>query len=348
MRLLYVVALTVIAMAALALVQLVLLRAARRLSLVGRLVARIHRPAQFVVAIGMFLAGLSLFDPPGTWRGPVARGLGLVLVGAVAWLVTGVLFVTQDLALHRFRTDVEDNRRARTVHTQITLVRRLTVAMVAVVAVGAMLLTLPAARAAGASVLASAGLVGIVGALAAQSLLGNVLAGLQLAFGGSLRLDDVVIVEGEWGRIEEMTLTYVVVQIWDDRRMIVPTSYFTTKPFENWTRTTAQLLGGVNLDVDWTVPMGQLRQRLTEVLQATTMWDGRVNVLQVTDAVGGVIRVRALMSARTAPVLWDLRCHVREELATWLREQGGPGIPLVRTATLQSWPRQPSVNDHRG
>jgi small-conductance mechanosensitive channel len=348
MRLLLVVALTVAALLVLTLVHYVLLRAGRRLSLAGQVATRTHRPAQFVVAVGAFLVGLSVFNPAGAWRDPVARVLGLVLIGGVAWLVTGVVFVVQDLALQRFRTDVEDNRRARTVHTQVQLVRRLTVAIVAVVAVGAMLLTMPAARAAGASVLASAGLVGVVAALAAQSLLGNVLAGLQLAYGKARRLDDVVIVEGEYGRVEEITLTYVVVQLWDERRMIIPTSWFTTQPFENWTRSSAQLLGGVNLDVDWTVPMERLRQRLTDVLDASSLWDRRVNVLQVTDAVGGVTRGRPRVWARPAPVLWDLRCHVREELATWLREQGGPGIPLVRTATLQTWPRQAAVNAYHG
>lgn len=336
MRLLLVAALTLAASLVLSLLHFILLRAGRRLSVAGQVAARTHRPAHFVVLVGSFLAGLSIFNPPGGWRDPVARVLGLVLIAGMAWFITGVVFVVQDLALQRFRTDVEDNRRARTVHTQVQLLRRLTVAIVAVLAVGAMLLTVPAARTVGASVLASAGLVGVVGALAAQSLLGNVLAGLQLAFGQALRLDDVVITEGEYGRVEEMTLTYVVVQLWDDRRMIIPTSWFTTQPFQNWTRTSAQLLGGVNLDVDWTVPMHQLRSRLTEVLEASALWDGRVNVLQVTDAVGGMIRVRALMSARTAPVLWDLRCHVREELATWLREQGG--LPVVRTASLATWP----------
>jgi small-conductance mechanosensitive channel len=339
MRVLFTVGVTLAAMAVLSVMHWGMVRVAGRLSLVGQVVARTHRPTQFVVAAGSFLFGLNVFVPSAPWRDNVIRLLAVLLIGGVAWLATGALFVVQDVALLRFRTDVADNRRARTVHTQVLLVRRLTVAAIAVLAVGAILLTFPAFRTAGASVLASAGLVGVVGALAAQSLLGNVLAGLQIAFGQSLRLDDVVIVEGEYGRVEEITLTYVVVEIWDERRMIIPTSYFTTKPFENWTRTTAELLGTVDLDVDWTVPVDRLRQRLTEVLAASTLWDGRVNVLQVTAAVGGMIRVRALMSAGTAPVLWDLRCHVREELAAWLREQS-TGLPLVRTATLATWPRQ--------
>jgi hypothetical protein len=161
-------------------------------------------------------------------------------------------------------------------------------------------------------------------------VLGNMLAGLQIAFGKSLRLDDVVVVEGEWGRIEEITLTYVVVRIWDDRRLIMPTSYFTTKPFENWTRTSAALTGTVELDVDWAVPMPRLRAKLTAVLEDNPLWDERTNVLQVTDAVGGAIRVRALVSAHDAPTLWDLRCAVRESLVTWLREQHGEALPRVR------------------
>ena len=158
---------------------------------------------------------------------------------------------------------------------------------------------LPGVRALGASVLASAGLISVIAALAAQSTLGNVFAGLQLAFSDAVRVDDVVVVEGEWGRIEELTLTYVAVQIWDDRRLVLPTSYFTTKPFQNWTRTSSAVLGTAEIDVDWSVPVEPMRAELRAVCEGTELWDGRVCVLQVTDAVGGMIRLRALVSAAT-------------------------------------------------
>ena len=183
-----------------------------------------------------------------------------------------------------------------------------------------MLMTFPAVRALGASVLASAGIISVIAALAAQSTLGNLFAGLQLAFSDAVRVDDVVVVEDEWGRIEELTLTYVAVQIWDDRRLILPTSYFTTKPFQNWTRTGSAVLGTAEIDVDWSAPVEPLRAELRAVCEGTELWDGRVCVLQVTDAIGGMIRLRALVSANDAGALWDLRCLVRERLVAWVWE----------------------------
>jgi small-conductance mechanosensitive channel len=329
-RLLFPLVLGLAGVAALQIVHVVLLRAGRQVGLATHLARRTHRPAQVMVALGSVWLGVRLALNGRDWSGPTLHLLGLALIVAGAWFFAALLFVVEDTALAHYRTDVRDNRVARTVHTQVRLIRRVTVAGVTVLTIGTMLLTLPGARTAGASVLASAGLVGVVAALAAQSVLGNMLAGLQIAFGKSLRLDDVVVVEGEWGRIEEITLTYVVVRIWDDRRLIMPTSYFTTKPFENWTRTSAALTGTVELDVDWAVPMPRLRAKLTAVLEDNPLWDERTNVLQVTDAVGGAIRVRALVSAHDAPTLWDLRCAVRESLVTWLREQHGEALPRVR------------------
>ena len=239
--------------------------------------------------------------PPGSWQEPVLRLLGLALIGTVGWLVAVAVFAAADLALARYDVDVADNRHARRVRTQISLLRRLTVAVIGVLAVAAMLLTFPSARAAGASLLASAGLISIVAGLAAQTSLANVFAGLQLAFTDAIRVDDVVVVEEEWGRIEEITLTYVVVHIWDDRRLILPSTYFTTTPFENWTRRESAVLGTVELDVDWSVPVDAMRTELDRLLADDPLWDRRVGVLQVTDAVGSVVRVRALLSARTRP-----------------------------------------------
>ena len=193
----------------------------------------------------------------------------------------------EDAALQRYRIDVADNRHARRVRTQVQVLRRITVAILVLCAIAAILLTFPSARALGASLLASAGLISIVAGLAAQSSLANVFAGLQLAFTDAIRVDDVVVVADEWGRIEEITLTYVVVHVWDDRRLILPSTYFTTTPFENWTRRAADLLGTVELDVDWEVPVEAMRAELTRLLQDTDLWDRRVGILQVTDAVGG-------------------------------------------------------------
>jgi hypothetical protein len=187
---------------------------------------------------------------------------------------------------------------------------------------------------------------GVVAALAAQSVLGNVFAGLQLAFSDAVRLDDVVVVEGEWGRVEELTLSYVVVQIWDDRRLILPTSYFTNNPFQNWTRSRAAVLGTVELDVDWSVPVPEMREELRSSLEGNPQWDGRVCVLQVTDATGPLLRLRALTSAADAPTLWDLRCQVREHLVSWVRHRYPYALPTVRTEIAYRGGQRPQ--DGRG
>jgi hypothetical protein len=266
----------------------------------------------------------------GAWRDPVLHAITVLVIVAAAWMVGELLVVLEDAALSKFRTDVQDNQRARRVHTQIMVFRRVTIAVVVVVALGAVLITFPTARAAGASLLASAGIAGVVAALAAQSLLGNVFAGVQLAFSDELRLDDVIVVEDEWGRVEDITLSYVVLHLWDDRRLTLPTSYFTTKPFQNWTRKESQLLGAVEIDVDWAVPTHEMRTELRSIVEHTDLWDGRACVLQVTDAVGGMVRVRALMTAKDAPTLFDLRCHVRERLVEWLRSTYPDALPRTR------------------
>ncbi len=329
-RLLGVVAIGVAALLAVALLHLVLTRIGRNAPLIADLARIAHRATQVTaVLFGLYL-GTHLLDPADEWVRIARHTLLIVLLASAAWLITELLFVIEEAALARYRTDVQDNLRARKVHTQVRLVRRVTAVVVAVIAIGAMLITFPRARYFGTSILASAGIVGVVTALAAQAVLGNILAGLQLAFGGALRLEDVVVVENEWGRIQEMTLTYVVVHIWDDRRLILPTSYFTTRPFENWTRQEAALLGSVEIDTDWTVPVGEMREELRAWLSRSDLWDGRVSVLQVIEATGSQLRLRALVSAADAPRLWDLRCEVREHMIDWLRRHHPEALPRVR------------------
>jgi hypothetical protein len=187
--------------------------------------------------------------------------------------------------------------------------------------------------------------VSIIAGLAAQSTLGNVIAGMQLAFSGAIRVDDVVIANDEWGRIEEITLTYVVVHVWDDRRLVLPSTYFTTTPFENWTRTSSQLMQSVDFDLDWMVDPGAMRDEMHRILARTTLWDGRVAVLQVTDAVGGMIHVRILVTAVDAPTLFDLRCFVREEMIRWLHERQPEALP--RTRVLMTEPGEAAERTRR-
>jgi Small-conductance mechanosensitive channel len=290
---------------------------------------RTHRPAQVVALVVV----VRITVPPllGSWQQPVASILNVAVVAAVAWLVATVVLRIEEFTLQRFRVDVADNLAARRVHTQVSILRRVTIVVISVLAVGAALVTFPQARTAGASLLASAGVAGVIAGLAAQSTLGNLFAGLNLAFGDALRLDDVVVVEGEWGRVEEITLSYVVVRIWDQRRLILPSSYFTTTPFQNWTRTSADIIGTVELDVDWSVPVDQLREAARRVVEGSDLWDGRAFALHITDATGGLVRARVMVSAADSSKLWDLRCLVRERLVTWLQQEHPSALPRTRT-----------------
>ena len=306
----------------------------RRTWLADNLSRRARRPLRIVLATVLEWLAIGIVTPGGDgrpdWHGPVNHALLILLILSGAWLLGALLFVIEDAALARYRLDGPDNSRARRVRTQIMILRRVTVVVLVLCAVSGALLTFPAARVAGAGLLASAGLVSVVAGLAAQSSLANLFAGLQLAFTDAIRVDDVVVVDGQWGRIEEITLTYVVVHAWDDRRLILPSTWFTTTPFENWTRRAADLLGTVELDLDWSVPVPAMRTELVRLLEASELWDHRVGVLQVTEATGGWVRVRALASAADAPTLFDLRCAVREGLVAWLQREHPGALPRTR------------------
>ncbi|WP_309485024.1 mechanosensitive ion channel domain-containing protein [Cellulomonas sp. NS3] len=313
--------------------------AGRRSAVAADLSRRARRPLRAVlVVVAVWVAVVVTTDASDAWVPPVQHALQIALIACVAWLIGALAFVAEDIALARYRIDVPDNRHARRVRTQVTVLRRVTVAVLVVAAVAAILMTFEAARAFGTGLLASAGLLSIVAGLAAQSSLANLFAGLQLAFTDAIRVDDVVVVDDEWGRIEEITLTYIVVHVWDDRRLILPSTYFTTTPFENWTRRAADLLGTVELDLDWSVPVEDMRAELARLLEDTELWDHRVGILQVTEATGGYVRVRALASAVDAPTLFDLRCYVREGLVAWLQSTAPHGVPRTRLETVQDVP----------
>ncbi len=258
------------------------------------------------------------------------RVLTIALIGAATWLIVNALSVVELVIMGRLRMDVRDNKRVRRARTQVTLLRRMAAAVVVLLGVAAVLMSFPTLRTFGASLLASAGLAGILAGLAAQTTLGNVIAGLQLAFTDALRVDDVVVVEGEWGRVEDLTLTYVVIAIWDERRMVLPTSYFTTTPFQNWTRNQARILGSVILYLDYRTPLEPLRERTRQVVQASPHWDGRDWGLQVTDTTESAMVVRVVASAPDGPAAFDLRCEIREALLVWLAEQHPSALPTRR------------------
>jgi len=294
------------------------------------LVRRMRWPFRIAIGVAGLWIGVAVAFPAADWRPEVDHGFLIAVIAAGAWLVCQFVLFLTDLGVRRYRVDVADNRRARRARTQLAVVRRLVVVVVVVLAIGVILFTFESVRALGASVLASAGIVSIVAGLAAQSVLANLFAGIQLAFSDAIRVDDVVVVEGEWGKIEEITLNYVVVGLWDDRRLVLPCTYFTSTPFQNWTRTTSQLLGSVELDLDWRVSPGAMREQLDRILERTELWDGRAKVLQVTDAVGGLVRVRVLVTAIDAPTLFDLRCYVREELVHWVQQTHPEAEPAQR------------------
>ncbi|MCT9820732.1 mechanosensitive ion channel family protein [Microbacterium sp. W1N] len=318
-------------------VSLVFRLIARRAQWPSALVGRARPPFRtLVVVIAVWIAVLAVAPAGAPWLGAVTQAFVLVAIAAGAWLLSALVSFAGDLALARYRIDVPDNRVARRMRTQVLILRRLAIALIVILAIGSMLLTFDAVRAVGASVLASAGIASIVAGLAAQSVLANMFAGVQLVFSDAIRVDDVVVVEGEWGRIGEITLSYVVVDLWDDRRLVLPCTYFTTKPFQNWTRTGSELLGAVEFDLDWRVSPARMREELERVLAQTPLWDGRASVLQVTEATGGFVRVRVLVTAHDAPTLFDLRCIVRERLVDWVQRETPAALPVQRVLMGES------------
>jgi small-conductance mechanosensitive channel len=273
---------------------------------------------------------LPAMDLPGGFQATVDHLLNLWLIGSLAYLAIRGVNILKDRVLARYAIDRRDNLRARKIHTQIDVIHRIAIVIILLIAFSTMLMTFDKVRQLGTSILASAGIIGIILGIAAQKSIGTLIAGLQIAITQPIRLDDVVIVEGEWGKIEEITLTYVVVKIWDQRRLVVPISHFLEKPFQNWTRTTAELLGTVHLYLDYRVPIEPIRKELKRILEETPLWDRRAAGVQVTDATERTVELRALMSAADASAAWDLRCLVREKLLRYIRETFPDALPHSR------------------
>lgn len=258
-----------------------------------------------------------------------------------AWLLGVIILFVIDTALRRADTGL-DPRQASRVRTQVQVTRRVVIALIVVITVASVLLTFDGVRAVGASLLASAGLASVVAAVAAQSALGNLFAGLQLAFSDAIRIGDVVVIEEQYGTIEEITLSYVVVKIWDDRRLVLPCTYFTATPFENWTRRNTEVMGIVEFHVDWRVDMEGMRTELTRVLNDSKFWNSRSHSLVITDAREGMVLARATVTADDGDSIWFLQCEVREKLIAWVREHNPEGLPLQRTKLVDAvWPPAP-------
>jgi len=287
---------------------------------------------------------------PSAGLGDAATQIGrhvlvLILIAGITWLVIQLVCVAEDVALSRIDIGVSDNRRLRRIRTQIVVFRRVIVAVLVFVGIATAAMTIPWARTLGASFLVSAGVLSVVAGLAAQTTLGNLFAGIQIAFADPIRIDDVVVVNGEWGRVDEITLTYVVVRTWDHRRLILPVSWFTTHVFQNWTRHESRVLGSVALHVDFRVPVDELRAELYRLVQESPLWDGQEWVLQVVDTTPSTMVVRALMSSADAPSNWDLRCDVREKLLLFLQQRHPDALPRVRADVSAATRELDSVTD---
>ncbi len=289
-----------------------------------------RRPTRLIFPLAAILFVLPGLQLSANTEVVARHALGVLLIGASAWLLISMLSVVDDLVAERFPMDVADNLRARSVLTQIRVLRRIAIVIITVIATAIILMTFPTIRHIGDSILASAGLAGLVVGLAARPTLANLIAGVQLVLTEPIRIDDVVIVEGEWGRIEEIRTTYVVVRIWDLRRLVVPLSYFIEHPFQNWTRTSADIIGSVFVFTDYRIPVEEVRQEVQRILGTTDLWDGKVWNVQVTDATEHTVQIRALMSAADSSKAWDLRCLVREQLVAYLQERHPESLPVVR------------------
>ena len=285
------------------------------------------RVLMIIAAVGIGVT-VSPLDP-----GPSMQVRSVLLFGwilALGWLASGVLDMWTAVHLKKFNVAVEDNLLARKHLTQTRILQRVAKVILFIVTVGLALMTIAGFRQWGVSLLASAGVVGIIAGLALQPILTNMVAGIQIALTQPIRIDDAVIVENEWGNMEEITSTYVVVRLWDWRRMVLPLSCFITTPFQNWTRENARLIGTAFFYVDYEAPIDRLREAFEGIVKASKLWDGDVQVLQVTDITERVLQVRCLASARSAAVAFDLRCEIREKMMAFMRDQCSQALPRDR------------------
>jgi small-conductance mechanosensitive channel len=314
------------------------------------LLQRTEGPSRLALAIvGVWIAAEAT-DVPDT-PGSMVRGLmQIAVIALVGWGALAALHVGAVVYGRRFKLDTEDNLIARRHVTQIKILERTAAVFIVILTLGAALMTVPAVRQYGVSLLASAGAAGIIAGLALQPLLANLIAGVQIAMTQPIRIDDAVVVQDEWGWIEEIGATYVSVRLWDWRRMILPLSYFIQQPFQNWTRTSAALIGTAYVYVDYDAPIGAMRDKLAEILKGAKQWDGNVISLQVTDLTDRTMQVRCLASARNSGDTFDLRCVIREEMIAWLKAEHPEALPQGRFRLAdgqQLWDAAPKANGAR-
>jgi len=298
----------------------------------ARVVQVIATPAAVALPLLFLSIAIRATPLPESWLDRVQHGLGIGVLLCLTWLAVRAVGAVERRILREHPVEVADNLDARRIQTQTRVLSRIAQGAIILAGVSIALMTFPAVRQFGTTLLASAGIIGLVAGIAAKPVFGNLIAGLQIAMTQPIRLDDVVIVQGEWGRIEEIDSTYVVVRIWDERRLVVPLQWFIENPFENWTRTTSQLLGTAFLWLDYRTPMAEVRVALQRICESDERWDGRVCVAQVTDSDRSTLQVRLLVSARNSGDLFDLRCAVRERMIDFLNASHPYALPRVRVA----------------
>ncbi|QQC65484.1 mechanosensitive ion channel family protein [Paraburkholderia ginsengisoli] len=308
----------------------IVMRIARPHPLTSVVLRYIDKPSLFVLVI-LVLEGV-WSEAPDTlnYIEPLRDVTAIALIAALTWLSVRSAAAIGEAIIRAHPLDTADNLHARRIHTQARVLARSVMILIVIVGTGGALMTFPNVRQVGASLLASAGVAGLVAGIAARPVLGNLIAGLQIALSQPIRLDDVVVIQGEWGRIEEITGTYVSVRLWDQRRLIVPLQWFIENPFTNWTRSSAQIIGTVFLFVDYRMPLAPLREELARIVESAPEWDRRVQVLQVTDGTERAMQLRALVSSQDSGLNWDLRCRVREGLLDFIQRHYPQYLPRTR------------------
>ncbi len=309
---------------------LLLMRITRPAPVLHVMVRKARAPAEVVLPLLALQTVWQAAPDNLPWIDSVRHLNGLLIIAATTWLVVRIIAGFAQGILDRHPVDVEDNMNARRIHTQTRVLSRTAMTLAVVMGAAMLLMTFPGARQVGASLLASAGVVGLIAGLAAKPVFSNLIAGLQLALTQPIRLDDVLIVEGEWGRVEEITGTYVVLRIWDERRLIIPLQYFIEKPFQNWTRNNAQIMGSVFFHVDYGMPLAALRTELERIVRAAPQWDQRFFNLVVTEATERTMQIRVLCTAASSGQAWDLRCIVREGLIDFMQREFPQFLPRLR------------------
>ncbi len=316
--------------------QRVIRRASHNSPMATTLATAMRSPARLLIYLLAINSVLNQAPPGLVWLSNIERISGLLLIAALTWLLVNAVNGVAQAVAEANPLDKADNLDARRIRTQTQVLSRLAMGLVILIGAALALMSFPAVRQVGASLLASAGVVGIVAGFAARPVLGNLIAGLQIGLSQPIRIDDVVIVENEWGVIEEITGTYVVVRIWDQRRLIVPLQYWIEKPFQNWTRSTSEIIGTVFLYVDYRMPLTPLREALQRACEMSEHWDKRIALLQVTDAERESLQLRCLVTAASASAAWDLRCHVREYLIDFVQREYPQYLPRQRAeATIE-------------